>query len=362
MRVEDINIREVLTTNLQKTVEVEIKTKKGISHSLAPVNKNGIYRIRSLTIEEMIKKFLEIKRHFADHTFDDIHEMDKFLHTIDISVDFREVGGNLAFAISSAFLKASAKWEGVRVYEYLLKNKPELPVPLCVVTDKEKIRTDFKEFLLYPVQQKIFSKSIMKLVGVYDEINFSQDNLSNEKILRILSDVTTKNSLQIGINFGAADIWNDRKYTYSTGENLTSQEQTGLVQDIATNYPVGYIEDPFHEDDFVLSATLTHRLPTRLVVGNELYSNNFERFGRGVNMKSTSGINITPTQMGTITDIINMVKEAKKHKIATIISGDMDDSLISGLAVGLKFDYIKLGMDGISINRINELIRIENKI
>ncbi len=360
MRVEDINIREALTINLQKTVEVEIKTKKGIVHSIAPVNKNGIYRIRSLSAEEIVKKFLEIKRHFVNQAFDDIQEVDRFLHTIDISVDFREIGGNLAFAISSAFLKAFAKWEGIKIHEYLLKENPEVPVPLCVITDKIKTQTDFKEYLLYPVQQKVFSKSIMRLVDVWKEFEFNT-GMTNEKVLKTLASVTSKNALQIGINFGGPDIWNSRRYTYSTGENLMSQEQLLLIQDIITNNPIGYIENPFHEDEFVLSATLTHRIPTRLVVGNELYSNNFERFRRGLELKATNSVNISPTQMGTITDVMKMAGEAEKNKIATIITGEIDDSLISNLSVGLEFDYIKLGMDSVSVNRMNELIRIENK-
>lgn len=360
MRIEDINIREALTSDLQKTVEVEIKTKKGISHSLAPVNKNGIYRIRSLTVEEVTSKFLEIKRHFVNQTFDDMQEADKFLHTIDISVDFREIGGNLAFAISSAFLKAFAKWGGISAHKYLSDNR-EIPVPLCVITNKEKTQTDFKEYLLYPVQQKIFSKSIMKLVNVCDKLKFDK-NMTNEKVLKTLASITTKNSLQMGINFGASDIWNERRYTYSTGENLTPQEQLLLVQDIVKNYPVGYVEDPFQEDDFVLFSTLTHRLPTRMVVGDGLYSDNFERFKRGIELKAASGVNISPTQLGTVTDVINFVEEAKKNNIATIIRGEIDDTLISDIAVGLKFDYIKLGMNSISVNRMNELIRIENKI
>lgn len=360
MRIEDISIRESLTKNLQKTVEVEIKTKKGIAHSIVPVNKNGIYRIHSLSVEDVTRKFLEIKRHFVNQTFDSIEEVDKFLHTLDISVDFREIGGNLAFAISSAFVKSFAQWEGIKVFEYLTK-KPQLPMPLFVVSDKRKIETDFKELMLYPVQKKLFSKSIMQLVDVHNNLELNR-SMTNEKVLKALASVTTKNSLHLGINFGAGDIWNTRRYTYSTGENLTPQEQLLLVQDIAKNYPVGYIEDPFHEDDFISFATLTHRLSTRLVVGGELYSNNSERFETGVELKSTSGVNISPSRMGTITDIVTMVEKAKEHKIAVIIQGEIDDKLISDIAVGLKVDYIKLGMDSISVNRMNELIRIENRI
>lgn len=357
MRIEDINIRQTLTPKLQKTLEIEIKTKRGTSHSIAPVHKNGIYRIRSLPLESLTKKFLEIKRHFVNQAFENMRDVDDFLHNLDISVDFRELGGNLAFAISSAFLKSFAKWEGIKVYEYLLKGKPEIPVPLCTIT---KDHSDFKEFLLYPVQQKIFSRSIMKLVDVHRELKLD-GNLTHDRTLKALSTVTTKNSLEIGINFHATTIWNDRKYSYSTGENLNPQEQLRLVQDIASNYPVGYLEDPFHEEDFVLFATLTHRLPTRLVTGNDIYSNNFDRFKRGIELKATNGITIDPTQMGTITDLANLVKEAEKNKITRIISSGIDDGLVSGLAVGLKFNYIKLAMDSVSVNRMNELIRIENQ-
>ncbi|MBI1978859.1 MAG: hypothetical protein HYS62_02220 [Candidatus Aenigmarchaeota archaeon] len=352
MRIENISIRKALTMGFQETTEVEIETKKGIVHSLAPINKNGIYKIKSHSPEEMETEFLEIKRHFVNQTFDNIEEVDRFLHTLDISVDFREIGGNLAFAISSAFVKSFAQWEGIKVFEYLTK-KPQLPMPLLVVSDKRKTETDFKELMLYPVQKKLFSKSVMQLVDVRSNLELNK-SMTNEKVLKALASVTTKNSLHLGINFGAGDLWNTRRYTYSTGENLIPQEQLLLVQDIVKNYPVGYIEDPFHEDDFVSFATLTHRLPTRLVVGNELYSNNSERFERGVELKSTSGINISPARMGTITDMTRLIEKAKKHKIATIIQDEINDKLISDLAAGLGADYMKLGMDNVSINRINE--------
>ncbi len=354
-----MSIQEVLTSNLQKTIEVEIKTKKGLVHSLVPLNKNGKYKIRSLPVDELIKKFLEIKRHFVNQTFDDIQEVDKFLHTIDVSVDFREIGGNLAFGISSTFLKAFAQWENKKIFEYL-SNKTELPLPLVVIADKEKTETDFKEFLLYPIQRKSFSQSVIKIMNLCNQLDVNK-NLTINKILKMLSPVATKNSFKIGINFGASDLWNDRRYAYGS-ENLTPQEQLLFVQDIISHYPVDYIEDPFHEDDFVLFSTLTHRIPTRLVIGNKLYSNNFERFKRGIELKSTSAINISPTQMGTITDVVNLVEEARKNKISIVLSCETDDKLFSHLAVGLGFDYIKLGMDSISVNSINGLFRIENQI
>ena len=59
MRVEDINILEIVGSDLQKTIEIEVKTPKGIVHSSAPINKNGIYRLRSHDAEEMIRNSLK---------------------------------------------------------------------------------------------------------------------------------------------------------------------------------------------------------------------------------------------------------------------------------------------------------------
>jgi len=43
-------------------------------------------------------------------------------------------------------------------------------------------------------------------------------------------------------------------------------------------------------------------------------------------------------------------------------SSDTEDTLISHLAVGLGCDYIKLGISGDRTAKINEMIRIEEKI
>ena len=64
-------------------------------------------------------------------------------------------------------------------------------------------------------------------------------------------------------------------------------------------------------------------------------------------------------------DVIKVVQEAMRNGVKTIVShrsGETDDVLISHLAAGLKCDYIKLGIAGERIVKINEMIRIEDKI
>ncbi len=361
MHIEDISLREVLSENFEKTFEIEIKTKKGSVRSIAPVNKNGIYRIHSLPIERAIQKFNDLKRQFTNNSFTNIHDVDDLLHSIDISVDFREIGGNLSFAISSAFLKAFAKMEDTPIYNIISKGTLEMPSPVFIVTNNKHTQTDFKEYMLYSIGQKKFSENVMKIINVTHQLKFNK-HMTNEKVLGNIASITTKNALQMGINFGGSDMWNGRKYVYSTGENLPSQEQLYLIQEIARNYPIGYIEDPFHENDFVLFSTLTHRMTTRWVSGNELYANNFNRLKRGIELKATNAITVSPNLVGTITDLMKIVKEAKSHKISTVLSCNGDTTLIENLAVGLRFDSIKLEMNHPCRDIINGLIRIETKL
>lgn len=100
------------------------------------------------------------------------------------------------------------------------------------------------------------------------------------------------------------------------------------------------------------------------MVGDDLFSTNMERLQYGISYKAANGIIVKPSQVGTITDVIRIMQEAKKNGVKTIIShrsGETEDTLISHLAVGLNSDYIKLGISGERIVKINELIRIEDK-
>ncbi|MBI2545032.1 MAG: hypothetical protein HYW22_00315 [Candidatus Aenigmarchaeota archaeon] len=368
MKIEDIQIKHIFTSNYKKSIEIEMKTRKGNVRSSVPVIGNGIYKNRQLSPDDAIKKFLDIKRHFLNNDFSDMQEVDTFIKSIDKSTDFREIGGNLAFGISSAFVKALAKYRDMKVYEYISSGKQNFPSPLAIITNRQKSQTDFQEYMLYPVQQKSFEDSIRKLLSIYESSNekFQKEkNLTMSKIFRTLSDFTTSQSLQIGFTVRATDLWNTRRYTYSTGENLTPQEQILFMQDVISNYPIGYIEDPFHEEDFVLHSTLTHRLPTRIVAGNNLYSNNKERIKNGFELKATSGIVLTPSEMGTITDFLNIVKEAKKNKMSVTVASpenDTNDFLPCHLAVGTGCQNIKIDLGQNQSGRINELFAIEKKL
>lgn len=381
MKVKDLKMREILATNSQKTIELELETNKGKVKASVPIGTSrSRYEVVYLPVKDTMKKFLAIKRHFLSQSFVDIEDVDSFLKILDKTPGFKQIGGNLALAISSAFLKAFALEQEKEVFEFLT-DKATLPLPICNVAGGWKGQSDIQEFLLLPAQQKSFLDSITRITEAYQQLgmrlkeedknfNFGKNiesawvtSLQLEKVLKILTDLIDGN-LEIGLDLAASQLWNGKYYVYKS-ENLTIPEQLSLIEELTKNYPITYIEDPFHEDDFTSFATLTNRLKDKIVVGDDLFSSNLIRLQYGIAYKAANGIIIKPSQAGTISDVIKVIEEAKKNKMKTIIShrsGETEDALICHLAVGLNCDYIKLGISGERIVKINEMIRIEDRI
>ena len=385
-----LELRQIFATNSKKTIEVELETAKGKVSASVPIGTSrGKYEVVYLPVEEAMNKFNLIRRNFTNQDFKDQKDVDDFIRTIDKTPELKEIGGNLALAISSAFLKAFALNEGLEVFEYLAtitKSELKMPKPVCNVAGGWKeSKSDIQEFLLLPVHQNSFFDSISKISQAYLDLgkllkqadptfaygrNWESGwvtNLSFVELLNFLKKITNEHLLRIGLDLAASQLWDGKQYYIYRYSNkiLSKIEQLKLIQDLAREYPISYIEDPFMEDDFVSFAVLTSSLSNKLIVGDDLYATNLKRLKEGIELKASNAMIVKPSQVGTISDVIQVVKLAKENKILTVMShrsGETEDNLIAHLAVGLGCDYVKFGISGERTNKINEMIRIEKKI
>ena len=391
MRIKNLKIREIFATTAQKTIEIDLETAKGSVRASVPIGTSrGRYETVYLPTEDALSKFNIIKRIFTTNEFTDQEDVDNTLRIVDKTDNFREIGGNLALAISSAFLKAFALDSGQDIFEYLAtkaKEKVNIPKPICNIIGggKHAGRIDIQEFHFIPVHQTSFLDSITKISKAYwtegrklkqDDPTFAftqniesawTSSLSFEEILKIMAKVANENLLKLGIDFAASQLWDGTRYYVYRYSNkvLNTREQMNLVIKLAKEYPIIFIEDPLNETDFSNFSILTHELQPRIICGDDLYATNLKRLKDGIDFKATNGIIVKPNQIGTITDVINLVKEARKNNLVTVMShrsGDTEDNLICHLAVGLGCDYIKLGISGERTVKINEMIRIEEKL
>lgn len=385
MKVRRLHAREILASNAHKTIELELETEKGTVRASVPFGTSkGKYEVGSIPTQDAIRKFSIYRRSFTRNEFFEMNEVDEEIKKIG-GPKLSDIGGNVALAISSVFLKAFALHASQEVYEYLAektKSEMRIPLPICNVAGGWK-QNDIQEFLLLPVHQDSFAESVSKIASAYrkfGEILKEEDrnfiygkNLESgwstqlhfERILALLRKITGENLLRIGLDVAASQFWNGSAYVYKTGEKLSSHDQIGLMEILARKYPISYIEDPFHEDDFLSFSVLTQRLNPKIVCGDDLYATDLNRLIFGAERKATSAIIIKPNQVGTITDTIKTVNEAKKRNILTVVShrsNETEDTLLAHLAVGLGCNYVKFGIAGERIVKINEIIRIEEKV
>jgi enolase len=171
--------------------------------------------------------------------------------------------------------------------------------------------------------------------------------------------------LRIGLDFAASQLWDGKSYSYPSGERLGKSQQLSYVEDLVRRYPIAYVEDPFHEDDFVSFSVLTHRISPKLVCGDDLFSTNLGRLRKGIEHKAANAILLKPNQIGTITDVMRVAEEAKKAGMVRVFShrsGETEDVLICHLAVGLGCECVKFGIGGERVVKLNEMLRIEERI
>jgi enolase len=383
MHVKNLKIRQIFTTTSKKTIEAELEIEKGVVRASVPAGTSvGKYEATYLPVEKVVRNFSFIKREFIDKDFSDQEEVDSLLHDLDDTRNFSKLGGNLALAISSVFLKGFALNEGKEIFEFLTE-KPKIPKPVCNVVGGWKGQSDIQEYLLLPTTQKSFFDSIERISSAYHEVgkylkefdktfNFGKNiesawvtTLNYEKILEIITQMATQKLLKIGLDVAASQLFDGKNYVYLDGRKLSAQEQLNFIKKLTEDYPIEYVEDPFEEDDFVSFSKLRAKLGTKFIVGDDLLVTNLNRLKIGIVQKAINAAIVKPSQVGTISDVMEFIKEAKRNDIATIMShrsGETEDTLICHLAVGLGCDFIKLGISGERTVKINEMIRIEEKL
>ncbi len=379
-----LRIRGVFATNSIKTVEVEAETSKGTVRAPVPIGTSrGKHEVNYLPVEACIKEFSRLKKLIEGKKFSYQEEFDNFLKSNDGAENFDKIGGNLSLALSYTFLKASALSEGKEIFEFLNSGKIRMPLPLSNIIGAKGMK-DIEEFLFIPNKQTSFLESVGKLASTYTALGkilktvdpkFTSGrdmesawrvSIDHKKILSVLSELAKQNDLSIGLDMATSELWDGSKYTYSDGRSLSPDEQVDFVKGLIETYKLKYVEDPFQEDDFDSFAKLLKVSKSALICGDDLLTTNPKRLKVAVQKKSVSAAIVKPNQIGTVTDTMEFVREAKKNKIVTVMShrsGETDDAIISHLAVGLGCDYVKFGVPaGERIVKLNELIRIEERM
>ncbi len=322
--------------------------------------------------------------------------IDEKLLEFDGTSNKANLGANATLAVSLATAKASAKSLEIPLYKYLggiFASK--LPIPMMNILNggaHASNNIDIQEFMIVPIGFDSFSKALRAGCEIYnalktllkesgystavgDEGGFAPD-LKNEceAIDFIISAIKKAgydtDQVKISLDVASSEWWTKNgKYTlpkanitYSTDELI--DKWSNLIE----KYPILSIEDPLGEEDYDGWTKITKQLGNKVIlVGDDLFVTNKLRLQKGFSQKMGNAILIKPNQIGTLTETLDVIYEAKCHSYLTIIShrsGETDDTSIADIAVGTNAGFIKTGapcrMD--RVTKYNRLLKIEDEL
>lgn len=392
--IEQINVRTILDSRGNPTVEAEIYTECGFGRAAAPSGAStGTYEAKVRPPGEAVADAQQhlIPSLIGEDTRDQI-TFDLLLREIDGTPDFSSIGANVAVALSLACAKAAASSLDIELFRYLGGAfAGETPLPLGNVIGggaHAPNATAIQEFLVVPTgasgaEEGVFvNAAVHRMVktilqtrgkgcGKGDEGAWAPQ-ITDEEAFEIVSEAIgtvsdeTGVEIRMGIDVAASELLDGDRYRYKDAVR-TREEQVAYMADLTDRYNLIYIEDPFYEEDFDAFAELTGQVGDRcLICGDDLFVTNTDRITQGIQIDAANCVLIKPNQIGTLTDTFEAIRLAQNNGMEAVMShrsGETTDATIAHLATAFECIFIKTGVvGGERIAKLNELIRIEELI
>lgn len=392
--IEVIELRKILDSRGNPTIEADIYTAGGFGRSAAPSGAStGSLEAKVRPVDEALDNAIaNLIPALIGMDACDQEGFDEQLRDIDGTADFSGIGANVAVALSLANAKAAASSMGLPLFRYLGGAfAKDLPLPLGNVIGggaHAENATEIQEFLVVPggaadTEEAVFANAAVhrqvkellkkkgKSCGKGDEGAWApqiDDALAFELIAEATGLVADEMNVEVdmGLDIAASQMWDGNAYKYRKTVRST-EDQIAYVAELVDKYNLVYVEDPLHEDDFDAFAELNSQIGDRcLVCGDDIFVTQVDRIQKGIEQDAANCVLIKPNQVGTLTDTFDAVRLAHTHGMDTVMShrsGETTDTTIAHLATAFSCIFLKCGVvGGERIAKLNELIRIEEQL
>jgi len=392
--IEVIELRTILDSRGNPTVEADVYTSSGFGRSAAPSGAStGSLEAKVKPPREAVDNAIQnVLPALIGMDASDQEGFDEQLRDIDGTADFSGIGANVAVALSLANAKAAASAMDMPLFRYLGGAfAKEIPLPLGNVIGggaHAANATEIQEFLIVPgdaadAEEAVFAnaavhrtvKELLKKKGIAagkgDEGAWApqiDDALAFELIAEAAGIVADEMnvSVDMGIDVASSQMWNGKEYHYRSQVRST-EDQIAYIAELVDKYNLVYVEDPLHEDDFDAFAELNSQVGSHcLVCGDDIFVTQVDRILQGIERDAANCVLIKPNQVGTLTDTFDAVQLAHTNGLDTVMShrsGETTDTTIAHLATAFSCVFLKCGIvGGERIAKLNELIRIEEQL
>ncbi len=407
--IVEVTAREVLDSRGNPTVEAEVTLEGGqIGHAMVPSGastgeheavelRDGGPRFGGKGVLQAVANVNErIAPEIIGMNALDQEGIDRAMLELDGTPNKANLGANAILAVSLAVSRAAAEAVELPLFAYLGGAQGvTLPVPLMNVINGGKHadnRVDFQEFMLVPAGAPSFRealrygvetfhalKGVLRKRGygtnVGDEGGFAPNLQSNEEAVEVLIEAIQAagyepgKEIALALDPAASEFYQDGKYHLEAeGRVLGSEEMVEYWADWVERYPIVSLEDGLDENDWEGWKRLTERLGDRVqLVGDDLFVTNPDFLMRGIREGVAGAILVKLNQIGTLSETLETVRLAQRHRYRTVIShrsGETEDSYIADLAVAVNAGQIKTGSASRSdrLAKYNQLLRIEEAL
>ena len=412
-----IHAREVLDSRGNPTVEVEVFCRSGASGraivpSGASTGKHEAVELRDGDPEHFAgrgvrKAVANVREQIAPalvgRDVTDQAGIDRLLCEIDGTPNKSRLGANAILGVSLATAHAAAAARGLPLWRALDRDgRAKMPLPMVNLISgglHGNCNLDYQDFLLVPVGASTYSEALEITFEVYralgqilnsrgfeghlvaDEGGYGPKLFRNADALEAIVEAIRVSGHQpgtdaaIALDIAATHFHDPDAGTYClrahvSGEErcLTTPEMVDLLAAGADTFPVVSIEDGIAEDDWAGWKLLTECLGGRVqLIGDDLFVTNPARLREGIERGVANAILIKPNQIGTLTETLDVIAQARAAGYRPVISarsGETEDSTIADLAVATGAGQIKIGSiaRGERLAKYNQLLRIEEEL
>lgn len=320
--------------------------------------------------------------------------LDRRLIDLDGTERKEKLGANALLGVSLAVARAVAASEEIPLYRHLGGEGARiLPVPMLNVLNGGSHAdngVDFEEFMIAPAGATSFAEALRMGAACYealrdllkkagrstaigDEGGFAPELRSNLEAVELIHRSIERAGLRAGVDVAlaldaaATGIYNGGVYEFA-GQRRSAAEMVEFWEEWVTDYPLWSIEDGLAEQDWSGWELLTARLHAACqLVGDDLFATNARLIRAGVERRVANAVIIKLNQIGTLSEALAAVAEARAAGYGVVIShrsGETADDFISDLAVATGAGQIKGGAPcrGERTAKYNQLLRIEEEL
>lgn len=407
-RIANVNAREIIDSHGNPTLEIDVITSDGIlgravTPSIGYENGNNQTELRDndtgrffgkgvLRAVSNVKKV--INEELSGTFISEQTLIDSLLIQLDGTPDKSNLGVNTILGVSYACARAAAQTFGQPVYRYIGGiNANTLPIPIMnILKGAYDTTTSISDFKIMPIGAESFSESLRMGIEINQQLGiiieqsnkclkysksgaFSPEISSNiqgiEFILKAIEKAGYKPGEQIfiAINSNNSELYDTQKNIYginSEKKEIGSEEIIEYWLKLCTQYPILSIRGGLHPGDKTGYSSLNTLLGNsiQIIENNYFLSNQTEQ---DKNEIFSNTVIIKPSQIGTLTELINTVNYAEYNGYTTILShseAETEDNILSDLSVALNFGFVDVGActHAEATSKYNQFIRIEETL